>query len=109
MVIKKVYQSFEKARIYAHSLKLKNMVEWQKLSKNKSMPEDVPSNPARYYKTQWKGWGDFLGTGNISKVIQKRSYRSFNKARKFARSLKLKTTKGWKNRRKAIRYSKRSL
>jgi hypothetical protein len=33
-------------------------------------------------KTQgWKNWGDFLGTGNLLR-LQNRKYRSFKKAKK---------------------------
>jgi len=45
------------------------------------------------YKKEWKGWGDFLGTGTVApKDMQ---FRSFDKARKFAQSLGLKSQKEW--------------
>ena len=36
-------------------------IEWQK-----NHP-DMPPNPPQFYKGQWPGWGDFLGTGRIYK------------------------------------------
>lgn len=82
------FRSFEKARIFARSLKLKNIGAWQKWSKTDARPKDIPSNLAEYYQGLWQGWGDFLGTGNVSKIVQKRSYRSFEEARKFARIMR---------------------
>ena len=95
MAPKGSFRSFEEARVFARSLKLKNIGAWQKWSKTDARPKDIPSNPAEYYQELWQGWGDFLGTGNISKIVQKRSYCSFEEARKFARMLNLQTYKEW--------------
>jgi len=32
--------------------------------RSKRRPKDIPVNPYKTYKREWKGWGDFLGTGN---------------------------------------------
>lgn len=95
MAPKGSFRSFDEARLFARSLKLKNIGGWQKWSKTDARPKDIPSNPAEYYQELWQGWGDFLGTGNVSKIVQKRSYRSFEEARKFARMLTLQTYKEW--------------
>jgi len=87
------YKSYEEAKKYAQSLQLKNSSEWFKLSKSKNFPEDIPVYGQEVYKKEWKGWGDFLGTGVISNRLKE--YRSFIKAKKYAQSLNLKNVKEW--------------
>ena len=54
----------------------------------------IPSVPEGVYKGKgWKGWGDFLGTGNLAN--QDKKFRTFREARDFVRSLKLKSRKEW--------------
>jgi hypothetical protein len=56
------FLSFEEAREFARSLKLKNQIEWFEHSKSKQIPLNIPSNPQRKYKDKWIGWPDWLGT-----------------------------------------------
>jgi superfamily II DNA or RNA helicase len=89
------FRSFEQAREYARSLKLKTGKEWGQLARSGELPNDIAKNPDRKYRDNgWLGWGDWLGTGNVANT--KRSYRSFEEARKFARSLRLANTREWK-------------
>jgi superfamily II DNA or RNA helicase len=89
------YKSFESARIFAQTLKLKNSTEWRAKIHSGEMPDDVPATPDRIYRNSgWKGWGDFLGTGNKAPGTQK--WRKFSEARKFARSLKLQNEREWR-------------
>ena len=67
---KKCY-TFANAREIARKLGLTCLKEWQIWSKDKSergrvsMFPLMPSSPATRYKNEgWRGWGDFLGTGN---------------------------------------------
>ena len=57
------YRPFQKARKYAQSLKLKDTGGWRKFVKSKKFPKDMTTVPDRIYKYEFKGWGDFLGTG----------------------------------------------
>jgi superfamily II DNA or RNA helicase len=93
------YRPFSDARIFARSLKLKNVKEWvsyckgQKPEKGK-LPLDIPAGPSRIYMGKgWKSYGDWLGTGNIAPRL--RQYRPFSKARVFTRRLKLKNKAEW--------------
>ena len=88
------YKSFNEARKYARKLGLKTQREWYDFAKSDKLPKDMPANPNQVYKH--KGWiniGDFLGTGNIAPRL--RVYKSFKEARKYARSLNLKSGKEW--------------
>lgn len=90
---------FHEAREFVHKLKLKSQKEWDQYTNGKrtdlpSLPFNIPASPRNPYKN--KGWissGDWLGTDRIAN--QKIRYRSFSKARLFARSLGLKNQKEW--------------
>jgi hypothetical protein len=61
---------FSEAREYAHKLGLTSMREWQKYTKEKGHPKGIPVASNKVYRNEgWKGWGDFLSTGNIWKKI----------------------------------------
>ena len=93
-VAKVNWRPFVEAREYARSLKLKARPEWNEFCRSGKLPEDIPATPSRTYEGKgWVSWGDWLGTGRIADQL--RQYRSFKQARKFARSLKLKTRKEW--------------
>jgi hypothetical protein len=91
--MKKQFRDFEDAREFARSLGIQTWKEWQEYCKSGNKPDDIPRNVNTTYKKDFKGWGDFLGTGTIR--TQDRVFRSFEKAREFARELKLKGIKEW--------------
>ena len=92
-----VNRSFEDARKYAQSLHLNFNTDWMKLHKQGKIPKDIPKYVNETYAKQgWKGWGDFLGTGNLSPSETKQNYKSFEDARKFVRSLGVKTEPEWR-------------
>jgi superfamily II DNA or RNA helicase len=86
------FMTFEQARAYVRPLGIKahrEWIEWKKLNR----PKTLPSNPHLFYKAQWSGWGDFLGTGNVSH----KDFLPFEEARAFARSLGLRARIEWRN------------
>lgn len=58
----KKYRSFEEARSFVHSLRLKNVKEWRNFYKSDKRPSDIPTNSRSTYNKLWKGWNDWLGT-----------------------------------------------
>jgi len=90
---KRKFRSFNKARQYARSLKLKSFSEWRKFYKSKKIPLDIPTTPYRTYKKGWKGWGDWLGTGSVAPYNRK--FISFKEAKKYVSSLELKSSTEW--------------
>src|SRR6476469_8151322 len=88
------YRPFNQAKEFVHSLKLKNINEWQQYCKSSKKPDDIPSEPKSVYKSEFKGIGDWLGTGFVA--TQERQYRSFHEARKFVHSLGLSGLREWK-------------
>ncbi len=94
----KQFTTFEKAKEFALSLRLKSEREWRDYCRGlrtdlKLRPAEIPATPPGAYKSQWKGWGDWLGTSNVKPGSQ--TYLPFLQARKFVRKLKLKNTDEW--------------
>ena len=87
-VNKKNFRSFENARSYIRSLELKGKKEYSEWSKSDDRPIDIPSSPSLVYKPQWKGWGDWLGSGKI--YTGNMHFLSFIEARDIVRSKNLK-------------------
>jgi hypothetical protein len=95
-----VYRPFQKARAFAHALKLKNENEWRRFCKGQ-MPEkgmrpaDIPATPNNTYANKgWKGIGDWLGTGRIS--CRDMVFRPFEEARALVHLLELKSSDEWR-------------
>jgi hypothetical protein len=89
----RVFRSFEKAREFARSLGIQTWKEWQEYCKSGEKPDDIPANPNGYYKNDFKGMGDWLGTGTVRN--QDKVYRPYKEAREFVRKLGLKNQKEW--------------
>ena len=68
-------------------------MKWRVYCRSGKRPADIPANPNVVYKNEWTTWGDWFGTGTIANYYIK--YRPFKEARKFARSLKLKSVLEW--------------
>ena len=86
---------FKEALLYARSLKLKTQKEWDAWSKSGARPVNMPASPHRTYTHDgWQGYGHWLGTGAVSTKDQQ--FLPFKKALLYARSLKLKGKKEWR-------------
>jgi hypothetical protein len=90
---KKTYRSFTKARDYARSLHLDTFDDWRKHVKSGKLPDDIPSAPNTVYKNQYKGVGDWLGTGRVADKYK--TWRPFKEAKRFAISLHLESKEKW--------------
>jgi superfamily II DNA or RNA helicase len=58
----KAWRSFDEAREFAHSLKLRSNTEWREYCRSGKRPLDIPANPDTVYSDEWVSWPDFLGT-----------------------------------------------
>lgn len=54
------------------------------------LPEDIPKNPGRTYKKEWRGLDDWVGI-----ALQKMDFLPFEEARDIIRKLKLKNMEEW--------------
>ena len=58
---------FEKALLYARSLKLQNVKAWRAWRMTGARPANIPSAPHAVYKHDgWQGHGHWLGTGAVA-------------------------------------------
>lgn len=92
------WRPFTEARSFAHTLKLRGIHDWKAYCADKHpelppRPRDIPTAPNSVYPADWAGWGDWLGTGNISSRSIR--YLPFAAARDFVQSLKLKSVAEW--------------
>ncbi len=90
---KRSMRPFEDARAFACTLGLRSYEEWKEYCKGKlpnlpARPTDIPVNPHIYYRYQWKGSRDWLGTKMLAR-------RPFASARAFARRLNLGSKEQW--------------
>jgi hypothetical protein len=82
------YRAFKEAKQFVHNLGLKSRSQWLQYCKSSEKPNDIPTYPQdSIYKSEWKGWGDCLGTGRIAN--QAIVYRPFEEARKFVHALRI--------------------
>jgi hypothetical protein len=90
------FRSYKEAREFAIALNIKNSKEWRRYAKSGDKPNDIPANPESSYKKikEWKGWGDFLGTGRTGSSV-KGKYLHFKEAKEFVQKLGLKNQKEW--------------
>jgi len=93
------WRSYKDAKKFIHSLNLKSKNEWAEYAKYNEKPKDIPTGVRQVYKKEWKGWGDWLGTGTIATYNMQ--YRSFSEARKFGHSIKARTSQEWKEQTKS--------
>ena len=97
----KTYRSYEDARKYVQSLKIKSIKEYRQYWKIHLIPDDLPKSPHAVYKNKgWTTWGDFLGTGRIADMYKHRQLLSWKEAksiyRRLAKEYGLKNREDWK-------------
>jgi superfamily II DNA or RNA helicase len=90
--------SFKKAKKFVCNLGFKNQNEWFEYCKSGKKPNEIPVGVHNFYKDEWKGWGDFLGTGYIANT--RRIFHSFNESKKII------SDKKFKNRDEYQKFSK---
>lgn len=88
--------SFEDAREFARSLKLKSCRKWKNYSKSGRRPKNIPGTPNRSYKDKgWVNWNDWLGVNNFAKTEIHKNFLPYKDAKVFVRKLKLRYQKDW--------------
>lgn len=85
------FLSYEEAKKWALDNKIKSGTEW--LSKGSRIHNFLPAKPYRTYKNNWKGWGDFLNTGNVR--TRDKVFKSFEEAKKWVLKEKIRTSQEW--------------
>ena len=92
--------SYEEARDFVRTLKLKTNKEWKKYCRGEMfnkppLPQNIPAtSDVAYQNKGWVSWGEFLGTDNIG--ARKMKFKSFVEVREFARGLQLSGENAWR-------------
>jgi transcriptional regulator of met regulon len=82
-VREKDFMSYADAQDLIHELGISSHAQFQKWSKAGKRPGNFPSHPQQVYTAEWQGWGEFLGTGRVSK----KDFTSYAEAQKLMREL----------------------
>ena len=77
----KRFCSFQEARNYVRTLKLKNTKEWKEYCKSGRKPNNIPSSPENTYDDLWEGWIDFLGSKYLKPRNNKENILKFKIAK----------------------------
>ena len=60
------YRPVKEAKEFVRKLKLKDIKEWKEYCKSGELPKNIPTNPNRTYKKEWKSWRDWLGNDKVT-------------------------------------------
>lgn len=94
------FLSFDEAKIFARTLRLKSENDWKEYKKSGARPNDIPALPERVYKGKgWTGFQDWLGYGTIKR--NSNNFLSFEEAKEFVKELMLKNENEWRAYRKS--------
>lgn len=80
---KKEFINYNTCKKYVKNLNFKSKKEWLLFCKNNQRPQNIPSNPDKYYKDKgWVSWGEFLGTNKISDIKKNCNFLKIEEAKK---------------------------
>ena len=80
----KKFRSYKEAQALMKELGIKTSVQFQERSRSGERPFDIPFNPRNIYKSEWKGFGEFLGVNGIN-------WRSYKEAQALMKELGIRT------------------
>ena len=61
----KKWMSYDEAKVFIRSKGIASAEQFYNWNRKGERPFNLPSNPKSVYK-EWKGWGEFLGTGKLA-------------------------------------------
>ena len=104
------FKNFDEAKKIVKSFNINTAKEWKKFCKSSKFPNYLPKAPDGTYKEKWKGWGDFLGTGNISTKNKGYNYLDrylpYEEAKQIAKKEKIKKLVQWNKFVKSSKFPK---
>ena len=68
-LIRNRWLPFKEARRHVRKTNIKTEMEWK--CQRKYLPSFIPRDPHIFYKKEWKGFSDWLGTNNIRGQLRK--------------------------------------
>jgi len=86
---------YDEAKAVLSELNLQKTQDWYDLARDGNVPDGIPSGLDTHYKDKgWKGYTDILSLPGVANKGY--NFVLFNKARSFARKLRLKSKAEWK-------------
>jgi len=90
----RVYLGIVDAKKFVHLLKIDRQRDWASYCRGEmnhlpNLPDNIPRDPRTVYQADFKGWGDWLGTGRVAH--QDKEWMEFDEARDFVRNLNFNT------------------
>ena len=86
----KEWMSYQEAKTFIQTQGIQTSREFRKWIQSDQRPENFPSTPYKVYRSQWTGWGDFLGTRNTAN--RKQEWMSYQEARTFIQNQGIQTS-----------------
>jgi len=83
----KPYLSFEDARKFVGKLNLKSRKYWIEYCNSGNKPDKISGSPNITYKKEWKGMGDWLGTGAADNSTRSKNFLSAKEAKPMYKKL----------------------
>lgn len=83
------WRSFQAARAYMGSQGVRTRREWSAWCAAGKRPPDIPSDPNRVYRDEWKSWPDFLDARRGDR------FRSYGEASSFVQGLGIRSAAQW--------------
>ena len=90
---KREYFTFKEAKEKIKKLNILTQNQFGDLLSQKKISNKFPSNPHRFYKSDWVSWGDFSGTNRIAN--QNKEFYSFEDLKKIIQLKKIKSFREW--------------
>jgi len=84
------FLSYHEAKEIVQKAGIKTVTEYWNWKERSS---DIPAVPNITYKKEWNGWGEFLGTGNVSK----KEFLSYKEAQKIVQQSGIKSKTEYRN------------
>ncbi len=88
--------TYEEAKKILKKAGVKTSWEFKKLRYAHNLPKGIPSQPERTYKKDWKGYGEFMGTNRKGDWQDRKNYKSYKAAKKWARESSINSLKEYR-------------
>ena len=82
--------NYHESKKYIQKQNLNSQGEFDEAKKNNTISERVPTNPWRFYKNQWEGYGVWLGTGRIAN--QNKEFYSYSELQSIVKKKNIKSS-----------------
>lgn len=92
------HATYKEAKKLIRKLGIKSSWQYKKLKESHKLPSNLPHSPERTYKNKgWKGSGDFYGTNRNGDWQDKKNFKTYQEAKKWARASPINSLTEYRN------------